>query len=508
MTTAPTILTPPKTGQTVGGILLPYQVAWIGDESPLKLGDKSRRTGWTWCEAYDAVSRRWRKTNPRNVDYWFSSADESAAMEFIEYCDFFARRLFGAIADRFTMEIEDPATKRVATAFCIRCPNNTKIVAMSSNPRRFRSKGGDVRLDEADFHDDPEGMWDAASPVTQWGGSLAIWSTPNGVGRIYNRWVEGCKKILRALGVTDFADRKSFPSYAAVRAKARELRITPVFSYHRVTILDAIAQGLVEKINSVTGASLSREAFLEGCRDKSRSDEAFLQEFMCQPSEDATAWLDYALIRSCEDDTCPQPGEPLTGYTGGPLYVGIDVGRKHDLTVIWILEKVGDVHWTRQIVVFDNMTIPDQTRRTIALLKGLPRWLRCCIDLGSFGRSIAEYAQEAFGMLRVEGVDFTQKSKAVMATGIKEAHQDRKVRTPPNDRIREGLHKIKKVVTAAGNERFDAPRDNDGHADEFWSLALALHADSEVVAGFQGVAGRSRPKFGRSRSKTIVRAFN
>ncbi len=479
MTQAPTILTPLKTGQTVGGILLPYQVAWIEDESPLKLGDKSRRTGWTWCEAYDAVSRRYRKTNPRNVDYWFSSADESAAMEFIEYCDFFARRLFGTIADRFTMEVEDPVTKRVATAFCIRCPNNTKIVAMSSSPRRFRSKGGDVGLDEFDFHDDPEAMYDAASPVTQWGGTLRVWSTPNGVGRVYNRWVEDCKRVLRELGIEDFSNRFLFPPYGHIKAKAKELRITPVFSYHRVTILDAIAQGIVEKINSVAGTSMTRGEFLESCRDKSRSEDAFLQEYMCQPSEDATAWLDYTLIRTCEDDRCPQPGEPLTGYTGGPLYVGMDVGRKHDLTVIWIFEKVGDVLWTRQIVIFVDMTMPEQTERAIALLKSLPNWVRACIDIGSFGRSIVEYAQREFGEFRVEGIDFTLKSKADMAIRAKEYCQDRRTRIPVNDQIREGLHKIKKIVTAAGKERFDAERDDAGHADEFWAYALGLLAASE-----------------------------
>jgi phage FluMu gp28-like protein len=32
---------------------------------------------------------------------------------------------------------------------------------------------------------------------------------------------------------------------------------------------------------------------------------------------------------------------------GGPLYAGFDVGRKRDLSVLWVLEKVGDVFWTR-----------------------------------------------------------------------------------------------------------------------------------------------------------------
>lgn len=469
-------------------LLLPYQIRWINDESRLKLGDKSRRTGWTWAEAYDAVSRRFRKTDPRNEDYWFSSADESAALEFIEYCDDFARML-GAVAQRFTMDVQDPATGKTATAFCLKCPNNTKITAMSSSPRRFRSKGGDVCLDEFDFHDDPDGMYDAANPVTTWGGSLRIFSTPNGTGRLYHRMVEDCQKVLRALGVESFSDHGAFPPFDVVQAKADEMGVSPVFSYHRVTIVDAIAQGLVEKINRVKGTRWTREDFLADCRRKSRSEDGFLQEYMCQPSEDARAWLDYALIRSCEDDTCPQPGEPLTNHAGGPLYIGIDVGRIHDLTVVWVLEKVGDVFWTRQIVVLERMSIPDQVDRVLALLKDLPRWVRCCIDIGSFGRAIVEYAQAAFGEYRVEGVDFTLKSKADMAIRGKEYCQDRRVRICRNDRVREGLHKVKKVVTAAGNERFEAERDEAGHADEFWALMLGLLAGStDVVIDWSGAA--------------------
>jgi len=41
---------------------------------------------------------------------------------------------------------------------------------------------------------------------------------------------------------------------------------------------------------------------------------------------------------------------------------------------------------------------------------------------------------------------------------------------------------VKKVTTSAGNIRFDAERTNDGHADRFWSLALAVHAGGTAAA--------------------------
>ena len=37
-------------------IFLPYQAKWIMDESRLKLGEKSRQIGFTWCTAYATVA--------------------------------------------------------------------------------------------------------------------------------------------------------------------------------------------------------------------------------------------------------------------------------------------------------------------------------------------------------------------------------------------------------------------------------------------------------------------
>jgi len=456
-------------------IFMPYQIAWINDPSPLKLGDKSRRTGWTWCEAYDAVSSRWRRTNNVRRDYWFSSADESAGVEFIDYCRFWAETLFNQVANVVTEQYLDPDTKRFATALVIKCPNGHKIVAMTSNPRRFRSKGGDVCLDEFAFHDDPRAMYDAAAPVTQWGGRIRIFSTPNGEGSFYNTLVQNCRKVLAAMGVTDLSDRSKFPTLDAMRAQAREMGIKPVFSYHHVTIIDAIEQGIVERINEKTGGNQTREQFLQDCRDKSRSEDAFNQEYMCTPSADASAWLPYSLIESCEHEDCPKAGDPLTGYTGGLCSVGVDVGREIDLTVITVFEIVGDVKWMRRRIELLKTPLPIQLDILIPILQAI-RLLRACIDKTGIGLGLAEFAAKKFGS-RIEGVQFTPASKEDMAVRMKSTFEDRGLRITENDTVlRDDLHRVRKVTTAAGNIRFEGERTGDGHADRFWSAGLGLLA--------------------------------
>ena len=64
-------------------------------------------------------------------------------------------------------------------------------------------------------------------------------------------------------------------------------------------------------------------------------------------------------------------------------------------------------------------------------------------------------------------------------TGVIESLQDRLRRLPADPDVREDLHSVRKVVTKAHHVRLDARRDDGGHADRFWALALAHHAADE-----------------------------
>src|SRR2546428_11822299 len=124
---------------------LPYQLRWLQDESPLVIGEKSRRIGWTYTAAFRAVDRRVRL----KTSLYFSSADLSAAREFIEYCQAWMPT-FNLVTKSFHLEqVEagDDGSGDGAQAFVLRFDNGSKIVAGSSNPKFFRSKGGDCDAD-------------------------------------------------------------------------------------------------------------------------------------------------------------------------------------------------------------------------------------------------------------------------------------------------------------------------------------------------------------------------
>jgi phage FluMu gp28-like protein len=231
-----------------------------------------------------------------------------------------------------------------------------------------------------------------------------------------------------------------------------------------------------------------------GCPD----EDTFQQEYMCVPSDDASAFLSYELITGCEykpgeyqDATPDSLAHPMgegrgegqhslahpmgEGRGEGPLYIGVDVGRDHDLTVIWILQRVGDVCHTRAVITLQAETFDAQEHALYAWLQS-PAVRRCCIDQTGIGRQFAERAGARYGKYKVEGVQFTMPVKDELAYPVRAAFEDRTLRIPSDAKIRSDLRAIRKETTASGNVRFTADRGKNGHSDRFWALALALHA--------------------------------
>ena len=75
---------------------LPYQQRWLDDKSKIKIWEKSRRIGATYVQSYEDVRDCVNRQVPA---VWFSSADESAAKEYIDYCEQWVK-LFHASAKR------------------------------------------------------------------------------------------------------------------------------------------------------------------------------------------------------------------------------------------------------------------------------------------------------------------------------------------------------------------------------------------------------------------------
>ena len=442
------------------GYFLPYQAKWLADKSRLKIVEKSRRIGLTYVQSYEDV--RDAAPDEGAVDVWFSSADESAAKEYILYCGQWAKLLNIAAEDLGEVVID---SDKDIKALVIQFANGKRIHGLSSNPAAFRSKGGKLILDEFAFHKDQEAMWKAAAPIITWGYQARVLSTYNGKGNRYARMVGDAKKGNK-------------------------------WSLHTITIEDAVAQGLVDRIFKRKATHDEIAAFLADCRDIAGDEETYRQEFMCDPVDEASAWLAWDLISRCQHADAGRPGL----YKGGPVYVGMDIGRRGDLAVIWVVELVGDVYWTREVIPLKNATFAQQDA---ALAGVFDRYKvsRLCMDQTGMGEKPVEDAKIAHGEYTVEGVLFSSPVKQALAITGKELFEDNRVRIPDTRAIRDSHHAVRKTATAAGNPRFDADRSEAGHADEFWAHMLALHAADDPVEPWETAT------VGRDEYKRLTRGY-
>ena len=196
---------------------------------------------------------------------------------------------------------------------------------------------------------------------------------------------------------------------------------------------------------------------------------------MCQPVDEATAWLTWDLITGGEHKDAGKPEL----YQGGDCYVGMDIARRRHLTIIWVDEMVGDVLVTREVVKMMKATFAAQDAE-LARVMATYKVRRACIDQTGIGEKPVEDAKKNHGEYRVEGVLFNGTIKQHLAQVLKQRYEDKKVRTPEDKDIRAAHHAVRKTTTVAGNPRFDADQTELGHADEFWAHALAVHAAEET----------------------------
>jgi phage FluMu gp28-like protein len=417
------------------GLLYPYQRRWLADTARYKIGMFSRQTGKTFTATLEIILHCLEQEAHGKKARWviLSRGERQAKEAMEEGC----KRHLQAL--KIACEVLEKDWDAHTKALEIILPGGSRITALPANPDTARGFSAHVLLDEFAFHADSRKIWQALFPVISAGHFLRVVSTPNGKGnKFYELMTSG--------------------------------ELETVWSRHIVDIYHAVADGLPRDIAELKA----------GIAD----DDAWAQEYELQWLDEASAWLSYDLINRCEDDGATRVSPLVPPERGTALtYLGVDIGARHDLFVIWVLEAVGDVLWTREIIAKQRISFAEQD----ALLDDCfhrYRVARCAIDQTGLGEKPVEDAKRRHGS-RVEGVLFTAASKQLMATLAKDAFEDRKVRIPKGVReIREDLHKLQKVTSPTGAPRFIADRDSDGHADRAWALFLALYAASSPPETF------------------------
>ncbi len=416
-------------------LLYNYQQKWLQDNSRFKVAMFARQTGKTFTTTLeivlDCIDHEAKGERTRWV---ILSRGERQAKEAINEGVKVHLKALGVVANILEVPFDN-----TINALEVTFNNGSKITALPANPDTARGFSANVFLDEFAFHKDSREIWKALFPVISAGWKLRVVSTPNGKG---NKFYEL---------MTDVKNNQ--------------------WSRHKTDIYQAVRDGLPRNI----------EELKQGLNDI----DAWQQEFELQWLDEAHAWLSYDLIDSVEH---AQAGNP-NNYTGNACFVGVDIGIRNDLFVIWVLESVGDVLWTREIIALKKASFALQEQKLDEVFKRY-NVIKCCIDQTGMGEKPVEDAQRKHGTLRVTGVIFSTASKLMLATEGKEVFEDKRIRIPQGDTdLREDLHKLQKVSTATGSPRFIAESDNKGHADRTWACFLAVHGSCGKITeyGYESV---------------------
>lgn len=448
-----------KPGET-GIEFLPYQkpIFWDSESGVIVL-HWSRQIGKSFTLAAWAVDRL--LTRPGRLVTVLSNSRDNGG-EFVAKCHEVCALL------RVAMEAvdlsPDGAYDNMKMEVRIKRKGRTgRIKVLAANPRTARGFSGDLILDEFAFHENSAEIWGAAEPILTSNPDFVcrIASTGNGKHNMFYRMCSGGQ-----------------------------------FKLSRVPRSIAFQQG--RKVYDI----ISRKPITpDQARAQAMDKRAYDQNYECAFADENMTLLTHELISAAEHEDVgiicerdwSQAALAMMRAASGPLYVGFDVGRKVDLSVITVMEKLGGIYFVRGILRIQDMRLPEQELRLGEVCR-LQKFTRCAIDMTGLGLGLFEYAQKSFGAGRIQGVNFSttvpatdaikqegRKQETVrvteaMATELLRVHEDRRIQYPPDNQLRDDLRKPEKIVSPGGRVSIAATRDEAGHADHFWSLALGVEA--------------------------------
>lgn len=473
-----------------------YQMNWVRDKSRFKIGVVTRQGGKSFGTSLEAVD----DCMEHKTLWVFLSAGERQSKELMGKAAMHARAYNTAIEEiESEFKAEDNTTyKQLEIVF----PNGSRIVGLPANPDTARGWTANILLDEFALHKNSREIWAAMFFTITRGYKIRVISTFKGKNNKFYDLFFTAPTLLKYTG----------HDYEHIGERGG-------WSKHFVNIYQAIEMGL--DLKDEDGNPCEPEDLRLALND----DDIWMEECECIPSDEASAFLSHTLISSVEDvkiDKSPlwvdkliaaaeanykdfkhtknRPALPLEVLANvefvGDLYVGMDIGRKKDLSVIWVDQEISGTLRTQAAISLlqKPFFVQEQVLHTVLSQKS---FRRACIDETGIGAQLAEGAQDMFGAHRVEGIPFTSGNKEALAVGLKQNFEDRGSQIPADSVIRNSLHSVKKYATTTKHFRFDAERtDATGHADHFWAKALSVQAaGSNVPAACAGTDPEKKQTF-------------
>lgn len=458
------------------GVLLPYQNRWNQDRAPIKFMEKSRRIGISYADACESAMLAGTEGRTGTNTYYISYNKEMTET-FIADVGAWAKRLNAAADEVEEVLLED---EKDILAYRVRFATGRHVTALSSKPKNLRSKQGRIVIDEAAFCDDLDELLKAAIALTMWGGQVEVISTHNGEDNAFNEYVQDIR-----------AGKKPY-------------------SLHRVTLDDALLEGLYKRICSVRGLSWSDDV-----EQKWRADliefygSGSEEELFCIPSRGSGIFIPRALIEACMNEDIPvlrwackpefaEQAENIRRLAAErwceenvrphleaipenyPTFLGEDFGRIGDLTVLFPLQEQTGIKYRAPFVIeLRNVPFRQQEQVLFYICDRLPRFSGAALDARGNGQYLAEVAMQRYGSWRVQQVMLSEMWYRENMPRYKAAFEDNTILLPRDADILDDHRAIKiEKGTAKVPESYRGKGRDGGqrHGDSAIAGALAWSA--------------------------------
>ncbi|MGA2174737.1 MAG: terminase family protein [Verrucomicrobiota bacterium] len=447
----------------------------------------ARQTGKDFSAAYEGVfDCLLHDAKGQKTDWLIAAPSERQSLESLEKWKTWAATFKSAIANY--EEERSGAGESLLLSAAITFPHGSRVIAVPGKPETVRGFSANVLLTEFAFFEDPDATWRAIAPsITNplRGGEkkVRIITTPNGIGnRAYDLWIKNYKPISEGR-ISESENARQLTSQFT-DSLIQTSKLSPIWSCHLIDIETAKAHGLPVDLDQLRAAL--------------DDPDGWPQEFECQFIDVQTVLLTYETIASCESteatNTVPPDFWFANRHAAPPLVMGIDFGRRRDLTVAWTNQRLGDVQQTVEVLELDNMSTPLQVEILRTRIRNVHR---VCLDYTGAGVGLGDYLAGEFGEWnparhkfgKIELCVFTQPFKVEIFSKLRMAFDQRLLRIPICRAIREDLHTVNRVTSPSGHITYRATHSPDGHADRCTALALAwrAHPATTVIAACAGI---------------------
>jgi len=307
----------------------------------------------------------------------------------------------------------------------IKTPGGATIYIFANNFRTVQGFSGSVWMDEFAWYINPKRIWEAFVPsitsvkAGETQARITILSTPFEQDSLFHKLC---------------VDEEKFY----------------MFSRHKTTIYDAVKDGLDVDI-----------AVLKDLFDS----DSWGMMYECIFADDEASFFPIKLIKSCvKDYMYYAPNRKSI------LWSGYDIGRTKHLSVLSAFEKVEGKYTLAILDSFKGATFESQ--KTL-LREHLTMYLNSNmrVDKTGIGMDLAEGLESRYPS-RAEGVSFTASSKEFMVLNLKKMMEDKIITIPNDPNLIADIHSIKRKA-GAKKMIYYSMENSIGHADRFWSIALA-----------------------------------